>query len=169
KLNLLTCQVKRNPDEKKSFDLFSRMLLQTHPFRTSTHWVSVLQNSKEEALNMAFKGDQNEGENNLVQELTKAIVAEVKGMSGNDSCCDCDAPSPTWLSTNLGVLICIECSGIHREMGVHYSRIQSLELDVLGTSELLLAKNVGNANFNDIMEANLEEQGVTKPDPKSDM
>lgn len=43
------------------------------------------------------------------------------------------------MSTNLGVLICIECSGIHREMGVHYSRIQSLDLDVLGTSELLVS------------------------------
>uniref|UniRef100_UPI003AAE13EB arf-GAP with SH3 domain, ANK repeat and PH domain-containing protein 2-like n=1 Tax=Centroberyx gerrardi TaxID=166262 RepID=UPI003AAE13EB len=76
---------------------------------------------------------------------------------------------PTWLSTNLGVLICIECSGIHREMGVHYSRIQSLDLDVLGTSELLLAKNVGNAGFNEIMEADLSAQGVTKPNPSSDM
>lgn len=37
------------------------------------------------------------------------------------------------------MLICIECSGIHREMGVHYSRIQSLDLDVLGTSELLVS------------------------------
>lgn len=54
-------------------------------------WVSVLQNSKEEALNKAFKGDQDEGENNIVQELTRAIVGEVKRMSGNDSCCDCGA------------------------------------------------------------------------------
>uniref|UniRef100_A0A3B5MSA2 Uncharacterized protein n=1 Tax=Xiphophorus couchianus TaxID=32473 RepID=A0A3B5MSA2_9TELE len=129
-LNLLTCQVKTNPDEKKSFDLFSRT--QVRCWRPCCC-------CKEEALNMAFKGDQNEGESNLVQELTKAIVGEVKRMNGNDSCCDCDAPSPTWLSTNLGVLICIECSGIHREMGVHYSRIQSLELDVLGTSELLVS------------------------------
>uniref|UniRef100_A0A4W6FYR0 ArfGAP with SH3 domain, ankyrin repeat and PH domain 2b n=1 Tax=Lates calcarifer TaxID=8187 RepID=A0A4W6FYR0_LATCA len=158
KLNLLTCQVKRNPDEKKSFDLFSHD--RTYHFQAEDEaecqvWVSVLQNSKEEALNKAFKGDQDEGENNIVQELTKAIVGEVKRMSGNDGCCDCGAPAPTWLSTNLGVLICIECSGIHREMGVHYSRIQSLDLDVLGTSELLLAKNVGNASFNEIMEADL--------------
>lgn len=45
---------------------------------------------------------------------------------------------PTWISINLGILTCIECSGIHREMGVHYSRIQSLSLDKLGTSELLV-------------------------------
>ncbi|XP_071324258.1 arf-GAP with SH3 domain, ANK repeat and PH domain-containing protein 2b isoform X2 [Trachinotus anak] len=172
KLNLLTCQVKRNPDEKKSFDLFSHD--RTYHFQAEDEaecqvWVSVLQNSKEEALTKAFKGDQDEGENNIVQELTKAIVGEVKRMSGNDGCCDCGAAAPTWLSTNLGVLICIECSGIHREMGVHYSRIQSLDLDVLGTSELLLAKNVGNANFNDIMEADLSAQDVTKPDPSSDM
>ncbi|XP_026196870.1 arf-GAP with SH3 domain, ANK repeat and PH domain-containing protein 2b isoform X2 [Anabas testudineus] len=172
KLNLLTCQVKRNPDEKKSFDLFSHD--RTYHFQAEDEgecqiWVSVLQNSKEEVLNMAFKGEQDEGENNIIQELTKAIVGEVKRMSGNDSCCDCGAPGPTWLSTNLGVLICIECSGIHREMGVHYSRIQSLDLDVLGTSELLLAKNVGNSSFNEIMEAALSELDVTKPDPSSDM
>ena len=47
---------------------------------------------------------------------------------------------PTWLSTNLGVLTCIECSGIHREMGVHVSRVRSLTLDNLGTAELLVRK-----------------------------
>ncbi|MEQ2214781.1 Arf-GAP with SH3 domain, ANK repeat and PH domain-containing protein 1, partial [Xenoophorus captivus] len=75
---------------------------------------------------------------------------------------------PKWLSTNLGILTCIECSGIHREMGVHISRIQSMELDKLGTSELLLAKNVGNSSFNEIMEANLTSPSP-KPSPSSDM
>ncbi|OCT77172.1 hypothetical protein XELAEV_18032368mg [Xenopus laevis] len=54
-----------------------------------------------------------------------------------DGCFPYIFTDPTWLSTNLGILTCIECSGIHREMGVHISRIQSLELDKLGTSELL--------------------------------
>lgn len=50
----------------------------------------------------------------------------------------CVCVDPRWISTNLGILTCIECSGIHREMGVHVSRIQSLDLDKLGTSELLV-------------------------------
>uniref|UniRef100_A0A8C7L0E9 ArfGAP with SH3 domain, ankyrin repeat and PH domain 1 n=1 Tax=Oncorhynchus kisutch TaxID=8019 RepID=A0A8C7L0E9_ONCKI len=148
KLNLLTCQVKPCAEDRKCFDLISRKYLFL--------WISVLSNSKEEALNMAFRGEEDGvgGEDGL-EDLTKAIIEEVLRMPGNEVCCDCGAADPKWLSTNLGILTCIECSGIHREMGVHISRIQSMELDKLGTSELLLAKNVGNSSFNEIMEENL--------------
>ncbi|XP_057590362.1 arf-GAP with SH3 domain, ANK repeat and PH domain-containing protein 1 isoform X2 [Hippopotamus amphibius kiboko] len=170
KLNLLTCQVKPNAEDKKSFDLISHN--RTYHFQAEDEqdyvaWISVLTNSKEEALTMAFRGEQSTGENSL-EDLTKAIIEDVQRLPGNDMCCDCGSSEPTWLSTNLGILTCIECSGIHREMGVHISRIQSLELDKLGTSELLLAKNVGNNSFNDIMEANLPSPSP-KPTPSSDM
>ncbi|XP_042636845.1 arf-GAP with SH3 domain, ANK repeat and PH domain-containing protein 1 [Orycteropus afer afer] len=170
KLNLLTCQVKPNAEDKKSFDLISHN--RTYHFQAEDEqdyvaWISVLTNSKEEALTMAFRGEQSTGENSL-EDLTKAIIEDVQRLPGNDVCCDCGSSEPTWLSTNLGILTCIECSGIHREMGVHISRIQSLELDKLGTSELLLAKNVGNNSFNDIMEANLPSPSP-KPTPSSDM
>lgn len=51
-------------------------------------WVSVLTNSKEEALAMAFRGEQSTGENSL-EDLTKAIIEDVQRMPGNDVCCDC--------------------------------------------------------------------------------
>ncbi|XP_050796611.1 arf-GAP with SH3 domain, ANK repeat and PH domain-containing protein 1 isoform X5 [Gopherus flavomarginatus] len=170
KLNLLTCQVKPNAEDKKSFDLISHN--RTYHFQAEDEqeyiaWISVLTNSKEEALNMAFRGEQSAGENSL-EDLTKAIIDDIQRLPGNEVCCDCGSPDPTWLSTNLGILTCIECSGIHREMGVHISRIQSLELDKLGTSELLLAKNVGNNCFNDIMEGSLPSPSP-KPTPSSDM
>ncbi|KAM4718292.1 arf-GAP with SH3 domain, ANK repeat and PH domain-containing protein 1 isoform 2-T2 [Anableps anableps] len=171
KLNLLTCQVKPSSEDRKCFDLISHN--RTYHFQAEDEqefviWISVLTNSKEEALNMAFRGEQSSGGEDGLEDLTKAIIEDVLRMPGNEICCDCGAAEPKWLSTNLGILTCIECSGIHREMGVHISRIQSMELDKLGTSELLLAKNVGNSSFNEIMEANLPSPSP-KPNPSSDM
>ncbi|XP_026147691.1 arf-GAP with SH3 domain, ANK repeat and PH domain-containing protein 1 isoform X3 [Mastacembelus armatus] len=171
KLNLLTCQVKPSTEDRKCFDLISHN--RTYHFQAEDEqefviWISVLTNSKEEALNMAFRGEQSGGGEDGLEDLTKAIIEDVLRMPGNEICCDCGAADPKWLSTNLGILTCIECSGIHREMGVHISRIQSMELDKLGTSELLLAKNVGNSSFNEIMEGNLTTPSP-KPTPSSDM
>ncbi|XP_056869049.1 arf-GAP with SH3 domain, ANK repeat and PH domain-containing protein 1 isoform X2 [Takifugu flavidus] len=171
KLNLLTCQVKPSAEDRKCFDLISHN--RTYHFQAEDEqefiiWISVLTNSKEEALNMAFRGEQSSGGEDGLEDLTKAIIEDVLRMPGNELCCDCGAADPKWLSTNLGILTCIECSGIHREMGVHISRIQSMELDKLGTSELLLAKNVGNSSFNEIMEGNLPSPSP-KPTPSSDM
>uniref|UniRef100_A0A3B3TAK4 ArfGAP with SH3 domain, ankyrin repeat and PH domain 1a n=1 Tax=Paramormyrops kingsleyae TaxID=1676925 RepID=A0A3B3TAK4_9TELE len=167
RLNLLTCQVKPSSEDKKCFDLISHNRTYHFQAEDEQDWISVLTNSKEEALNTAFRGDQSAGEDSL-DDLAKVIIDDVLRMPGNEVCCDCGAPDPKWLSTNLGILTCIECSGIHREMGVHISRIQSLELDKLGTSELLVAKNVGNSSFNEILEGNLPYPSP-KPTPSSDM
>uniref|UniRef100_A0A8D0AK95 Un-named sa1614 n=1 Tax=Sander lucioperca TaxID=283035 RepID=A0A8D0AK95_SANLU len=173
RLNLLTCQVKPSVEDKKCFDLISHN--RTYHFLAEDEaecvaWISVLSNSKQEALSVALDGGRTGGGcgESSVEDLTRAITDDVRRMPGNNCCCDCGAPDPGWISTNLGILTCIECSGIHREMGVHVSRIQSLSLDSLGTSDLLLARNVGNSGFNEILEANLLSPSL-KPSQHSHM
>lgn len=164
-LNLLVCQVKEEDGKKHTFNIVSHnrtYLFQADDEADLEAWVSVLNNSRTEALEKAFgDSDKAESEENSavvsnLKELRQNIVKQVRRLPGNDTCADCSAKDPTWLATNLGVLLCIECSGIHRDMGVHISRIRSIELDKLGTVELLQAKAVGNGGFNEIMEATLD-------------
>lgn len=44
----------------------------------------------------------------------ESVLQRVQGVAGNSQCGDCGQPDPRWASINLGVLLCIECSGIHR-------------------------------------------------------
>ncbi|XP_065337278.1 arfGAP with SH3 domain, ANK repeat and PH domain-containing protein isoform X6 [Cloeon dipterum] len=172
RINLLTCQIKLVAEDKRCFDLISYN--RTYHFQAEDEvdqraWMSVLVNSKEGALMKAFDDSGRSGNkiNPSLLELQQAIIRYVQRLPGNDRCCDCNSQNDaTWLSTNFGIIICIECSGIHRDLGVHISRIQSLTLDNVGTSQLLLARHMTNAAFNDVMEATLRG---SKPTPSSSM
>uniref|UniRef100_A0AAR2L452 Arf-GAP with coiled-coil, ANK repeat and PH domain-containing protein n=1 Tax=Pygocentrus nattereri TaxID=42514 RepID=A0AAR2L452_PYGNA len=59
----------------------------------------------------------------------ESALQRVLAVSGNDRCCDCGQTEPRWASINLGITLCIECSGIHRSLGVHNSKVRSLTLD----------------------------------------
>uniref|UniRef100_A0A8C2DT99 ArfGAP with SH3 domain, ankyrin repeat and PH domain 3 n=1 Tax=Cyprinus carpio TaxID=7962 RepID=A0A8C2DT99_CYPCA len=95
KLNLLTCQVRPNPEEKRTFDLVTHN--RTYHFQAEDEqecmiWVSVLQNSKEEALNTALGGDQLQFQDSGLQELVRAVISGLRNLPGNEACCDCGAP-----------------------------------------------------------------------------
>lgn len=54
---------------------------------------------------------------------TEKPIDVLRRVCGNDKCADCGASEPDWASLNLGVLVCIECSGVHRNLGVHISKV----------------------------------------------
>ena len=72
---------------------------------------------------------------------------------------------PTWASLNLGALICIECSGIHRNLGTHLSRVRSLDLDDWPPELTQVLAAIGNHMANSIWEGCT--QGRTKPTPNA--
>ncbi|XP_045065400.1 arf-GAP with GTPase, ANK repeat and PH domain-containing protein 2 isoform X5 [Coregonus clupeaformis] len=92
-------------------------------------------------------------------------IQAIRNAKGNSFCVDCEAPNPTWASLNLGALICIECSGIHRNLGTHLSRVRSLDLDdwPLELTQVLTA--IGNHLANSIWESHT--QGRHKPTPNA--
>uniref|UniRef100_A0A8D2LDX6 Arf-GAP with coiled-coil, ANK repeat and PH domain-containing protein n=1 Tax=Varanus komodoensis TaxID=61221 RepID=A0A8D2LDX6_VARKO len=98
---------------------------------------------------------------------SETILQRVQSIPGNDQCCDCGQADPRWASINLGILLCIECSGIHRSLGVHCSKVRSLTLDSWEPELLKLMCELGNATVNQIYEAQCEEMGLKKPTANS--
>lgn len=88
--------------------------------------------------------------------------------AGNTVCADCGSENKVdWVSINLGIIICIECSGIHRSLGTHISKVRSLTLDTVSFTpdviEILL--KIGNRVSNMVWEAKLDR--ALKPAPTS--
>src|SRR3990167_669615 len=59
---------------------------------------------------------------------------------------------PEWASINLGILICIECSGIHRKLGTHISKVRSTTLDSFDKELIQLMLHTGNSFSNSIFQ-----------------
>ncbi|KAG5531764.1 hypothetical protein RHGRI_026401 [Rhododendron griersonianum] len=116
----------------------------------------------------------------------QASVSKVlREIPGNNLCAECVSPDPDWASLNLGILMCIECSGVHRNLGVHISKVRSITLDVkvweptildlfriLGNvycnsiwEELLLPENDSSLKFDDVSRESNAFLSITKPGP----
>ncbi|KAM8889289.1 arf-GAP with coiled-coil, ANK repeat and PH domain-containing protein 2-like isoform 11-T11 [Synchiropus picturatus] len=102
----------------------------------------------------------------------ESALQKVLAIPGNACCCDCGQPDPRWASINLGITLCIQCSGIHRSLGVHFSKVRSLTLDTWEPELLKLMCELGNGVVNQIYEARREELGARKPqsgDPRHEV
>ncbi|XP_054912860.1 arf-GAP with GTPase, ANK repeat and PH domain-containing protein 2 isoform X3 [Poeciliopsis prolifica] len=125
-------------------------------------WVSAIESqilaslqSCESGRNKARRSSQSEA----------VALQAIRNTKGNNLCVDCEASNPTWASLNLGALICIECSGIHRNLGTHLSRVRSLDLDDWPGELTQVLAAIGNHMANSVWESC--PQGRTKPTPNA--
>ncbi|XP_056392356.1 arf-GAP with GTPase, ANK repeat and PH domain-containing protein 1 isoform X3 [Hyla sarda] len=97
----------------------------------------------------------------LTSQNEALALQSIRNLPGNSHCVDCDAQNPDWASLNLGALMCIECSGIHRNLGTHLSRVRSLDLDDWPPELIKVMSAIGNELANSVWEGS--SQGQVKP------
>eukprot|EP00312_Isochrysidales_sp_CCMP1244_P000788 CAMPEP_0196688936 /NCGR_PEP_ID=MMETSP1090-20130531/17587_1 /TAXON_ID=37098 /ORGANISM="Isochrysis sp, Strain CCMP1244" /LENGTH=153 /DNA_ID=CAMNT_0042027903 /DNA_START=47 /DNA_END=504 /DNA_ORIENTATION=+ len=98
-----------------------------------------------------YKADAKEADRNR-----KRLMALIK-RPGNNRCADCPArlAQNAWASVNLGSFICFQCSGIHRNLGVHISKVRSLNLDSWNDDWVAQMERWGNTKATAYWEANI--------------
>uniref|UniRef100_A0A8C2WLR4 ArfGAP with GTPase domain, ankyrin repeat and PH domain 1 n=1 Tax=Cyclopterus lumpus TaxID=8103 RepID=A0A8C2WLR4_CYCLU len=123
-------------------------------------WVQVIESQILASLQSC---ESSKHKSRLPSQTEAMALQSIRGIRGNGRCADCEAQNPDWASLNLGALICIECSGIHRNLGTHLSRVRSLDLDEWPLELIKVMSAIGNELANSVWEANV--QGRLKPAP----
>ena len=98
-------------------------------------------------------------------EANKAKLLTMAKQPGNKECADCTSRSVKWACFDHGTFVCIKCSGIHRSLGRHISKVKSLTLDKWTAEEM--AGMRGNIAANLEYLYNLPD-GLNKPDEQDD-
>lgn len=93
----------------------------------------------------------------VLQDKHQGILCDLLKDDDNKYCVDCDAKGPRWASWNLGVFLCIRCAGIHRNLGVHISKVKSVNLDSWTSEQIAMVQEIGNSRGRAIYEANLPD------------
>ncbi|XP_053704878.1 arf-GAP with GTPase, ANK repeat and PH domain-containing protein 2 isoform X1 [Synchiropus splendidus] len=125
-------------------------------------WVAAIESQILASLQACESGRNKARRSSQSEAVARQAIRNTKG---NAFCVDCEAPNPTWASLNLGALICIECSGIHRNLGTHLSRVRSLDLDDWPVELTQVLAAIGNHMANSIWEGLTHSR--TKPTPNA--
>jgi len=92
-------------------------------------------------------------------QMPKEIERRIRAMPGNNLCVDCNNNAPQWASVTYGSLMCLECSGQHRSLGVHLSFVRSIQMDSWTEKQIAaMEKSGGNQKLVEFFEA----RGINK-------
>lgn len=100
--------------------------------------------------------DEMKEDERMTPRIKQQQLQQARGGAGNATCADCGAENPTWCSINLGLVLCTECASCHRSVGVHITKVRSLELDTLEPEVLDVLSAVGNDTANSVLLAALQ-------------
>ncbi|KAH9456918.1 hypothetical protein Pst134EA_020825 [Puccinia striiformis f. sp. tritici] len=99
--------------------------------------------------------ENDEDEQDEIDRIHSRNWNELDKLSHQWNCAECGKPKPRWSSYSLGILICINCSGIHRGLGTHISKVRSLDLDDWNDDHIRNIILIGNIKSKQIWEARL--------------
>lgn len=163
-IDLLVCTVKLSVDSNRNycFEIISpykTFFLQADSKESLSMWMTSLQNEiasqldQQDCLSKDTSEDKGRELKERLEHLDQFYLIDPK----NKICVDCGDVEPTWISINLGIFICLECSGIHRSLGTHISKVRSFTLDNLDVDTLQLLKHLGNTFANEVFLKDLPD------------
>ncbi|XP_047398989.1 arf-GAP with GTPase, ANK repeat and PH domain-containing protein 1 isoform X1 [Sciurus carolinensis] len=162
--NIYSSSSANTEEQEENFEFIIVSLTgQTWHFEATTYeerdaWVQAIESQILASLQSC---ESSKNKSRLTSQSEAMALQSIRNIRGNSHCVDCDTQNPNWASLNLGALMCIECSGIHRNLGTHLSRVRSLDLDDWPLELIKVMSSIGNELANSVWEES--SQGRTKP------
>ncbi len=88
----------------------------------------------------------------MLRPFPQTALREVLTLKGNEKCCDCPSVDASWASVNHGILLCLECAGKHRSLGVQNSFIRSIYMDTWSQDQVDMMLQGGNRQLQEYFE-----------------
>ncbi|KAL7713390.1 Centaurin beta [Entamoeba marina] len=143
-VNVLTTNFKANENMIECNGISGKQTFFTATKEEALEWCGLIEKQKENVLN----GKQ------LTNRIVHPLLQRVLHKQGNNKCSECGCSNPQWISVNLGIIFCIKCSGIHRSLGVSFSRVKSTTLDNIEDYVVRILDSLGNDKVNSIYQQN---------------
>ena len=144
KINILTTNFKQVDNILECYGIQGKSLLIAPSKEDAIEMQGLIEKQKEVILNGTP----------ISNRTVHPKLSQILEREENMKCAECGCSNPQWISVNLGVVFCIKCSGIHRSLGVHYSRVKSTTLDNIEDYMVRILDSLGNEKVNSIYQQN---------------